>query len=144
MFIYKRKAYFHETDRMGIIHHSNYIKWMEEARVAFMDAIGFSYASVENKGIVSPVVALQIEYTNPVEFDDEVEIRLQIEKYNGVRLRIRYEFFDRSKSRISAAASSEHCFLHEGRVVSLRKALPELDRVIYSYRDEETDSIVQS
>ena len=46
-FMYLRKAQYHETDQMGFIHHSNYIKWMEEARVAFMDQIGMGYAEVE-------------------------------------------------------------------------------------------------
>ena len=40
MFKYERKAYYHETDQMGIIHHSNYLKWMEEARIALMDELG--------------------------------------------------------------------------------------------------------
>ena len=40
MFVYKRRAQYHETDQMGIIHHSNYVKWMEEARVRFMDLLG--------------------------------------------------------------------------------------------------------
>ena len=47
MSVYKRKAQYHETDQMGIIHHSNYIKWMEEARIAFMGEMGFGYGEVE-------------------------------------------------------------------------------------------------
>ena len=47
MYIYLRKAQYHETDQMGIIHHSNYVKWMEEARIGYMDQMGFSYKKVE-------------------------------------------------------------------------------------------------
>ena len=47
MFKYERRAYYHETDQMGIIHHSNYLKWMEEARIALMDKLGFSYKKME-------------------------------------------------------------------------------------------------
>ena len=58
MFTYIRKTHYHETDQMGFIHHSNYVKWMEEARVAFMDEIGLSYRSLEEGGIVSPVTGV--------------------------------------------------------------------------------------
>ena len=47
MFVYTRKAHYHETDQMGVVHHSNHVKWMEEARVAFMDELGLSYRDVE-------------------------------------------------------------------------------------------------
>ena len=61
-YIYIHKTQYYESDQMGIIHHSNYIKWMEEARIAFMDAIGAGYAAMEKAGIVSPVVSLSVEY----------------------------------------------------------------------------------
>lgn len=44
-YTYYRKAQYHETDQMGIIHHSNYVKWMEEARIGYMSRMGFSYFS---------------------------------------------------------------------------------------------------
>ena len=51
MFVYKRRAQYHETDQMGIIHHSNYVKWMEEARVRFMDVLGLGYREMEEQGV---------------------------------------------------------------------------------------------
>ena len=50
MGVYRRKAQYHETDQMGIIHHSNYVKWMEEARIDFMKELGFGYGEVELRG----------------------------------------------------------------------------------------------
>ena len=47
MFTYRRRAYYHETDQMGLIHHSNYLKWMEEGRIAFLDEMGLSYKEME-------------------------------------------------------------------------------------------------
>ena len=55
---YVHKVNYYETDKMGITHHSNYIRWMEEARIAFFDAIGFSYKKLEEQGIVSPVLGI--------------------------------------------------------------------------------------
>ena len=52
MGVYRRKAQYHETDQMGIIHHSNYVKWMEEARIDFMKEMGFGYGEVEKRGFL--------------------------------------------------------------------------------------------
>ena len=51
MFVYSRKAHYHETDQMGVVHHANYPKWMEEARVAFLDSLGMSYRAMEEAGV---------------------------------------------------------------------------------------------
>jgi YbgC/YbaW family acyl-CoA thioester hydrolase len=51
-YTYYRKAQYHETDQMGIIHHSNYVKWMEEARIGYMSRMGFSYKKVEELGVI--------------------------------------------------------------------------------------------
>ena len=56
MMAYEHKTQYYETDQMGIIHHSNYIRWFEEARVDFMDRCGFSYAQMEKDGLISPVL----------------------------------------------------------------------------------------
>ena len=47
MYVYRRKAQYHETDRMGIIHHANYVKWMEEARMNLLDQLGMGYKQME-------------------------------------------------------------------------------------------------
>jgi len=126
MFKYTRKAQYHETDQMGIIHHSNYVKWMEEARVGFLDAIGLGYKTIEELGVVSPVTGIEVEYKRQVQFDDEVEINISIERYNGIRLELKYEFYNKTKQEICTVANSKHCFMKDGKVVSLGKALPDL------------------
>lgn len=50
MFSYQRKARYHETDQMGVVHHSNYVKWMEESRTEFLESIGAGYAKIEAGG----------------------------------------------------------------------------------------------
>ena len=127
MFTYLRKAHYHETDQMGFIHHSNYVKWMEEARVAFMDEIGLSYLSLEEGGIVSPVTSISVDYKRPVLFDDELEISVSVNKYSGVKLEIGYAMYNKTKDELAAEAVSHHCFMKDGRVVSLKRANPELD-----------------
>ena len=53
---YRHTVQYYETDKMGITHHSNYIRWMEEARVDFMSQIGWDYAKLEKQGVICPVV----------------------------------------------------------------------------------------
>ena len=127
MFTYLRKAQYHETDQMGVVHHSNHVKWMEEARVAFMDELGLSYRDVEASSVASPVVALAVEYRKPVKFADEVEVRIEVKGYDGIRIELAYEFFDRTSGKVCATATSKHCFVKDGRVASLKRELPELD-----------------
>ena len=127
MFTYTRKAQYHETDRMGVIHHSNFIKWMEEARIAYMDSLGFGYARVEDLGILSPVAGLSISYKDPVRFDDTVEITVGITRYSGVVQEVSYSIFNRTTGKLAAEATSKHCYIRDGKIVNLKHELPELD-----------------
>ena len=68
MFLYVRKVAYHETDKMSITHHSNYVKWMEEARIAYLEHIGLLFSVIEDKGIASPVTAIDVEYKTPSTF----------------------------------------------------------------------------
>lgn len=133
LYTYYRKAQYHETDQMGIIHHSNYVKWMEEARTACMDRMGFSYKHVEELGVISPVVEISVAYKKQVCFEDEIEIGISVKKYNGITLEFDYTFFNRTKQQVCTTAASKHCFLKDGQLISLKKALPQLDQTIRSY-----------
>ena len=126
MFVYKRRAQYHETDQMGIIHHSNYVKWMEEARVRFMDVLGLGYREMEEQGVQSPVAGISVDYKKSFRFDDEAEIRVFVTKYNGAVLELGYEFVNVDSGEICTKASSRHGFIKDGKLVSLKKALPEL------------------
>ena len=130
MFTYTRRAQYHETDQMGVIHHSNYVKWMEEARIAFMDELGLSYRSLEESGIASPVTGINVEYKKPVHFDDEMEIRVSVGKYTGVKLEVKYFIYNVTSDELSAEATSSHCFIKDGRIISLKRDKPELDEMI--------------
>lgn len=125
--IYIRKAHYHETDQMGIIHHSNYIRWFEEARIQMMDQIGIPYRVMEEEGIISPVLGIACEYKNMVEFDQEVHIHVTVKEYNGVKLVIGYEVKDPEGKITYTTGESKHCFLNEKkRIVSLKKVAPHM------------------
>ena len=129
MFTYTRKAQYHETDKMGIIHHSNYVKWMEEARIAYMEALGYGFDKVEALGVVSPVVGIEVSYRSPVRFNDIVEITLSLTRYSGVVQEVSYEMVNKTTGQVSVTAKSRHCYMKDGKVVSLRHTIPELDSI---------------
>ena len=85
---YKRKANYYETDQMGIVHHSNYIRWFEEARMNFMEEIGFPYAKVEEMGIIVPVLGVNAQYRTMVKYGETVDIYTKITKFTGLKMNI--------------------------------------------------------
>mgnify|MGYP004477017949 FL=1 len=134
---YRHQAKYYETDQMGIIHHSNYIRWMEEARIALMDEIGFSYRKMEEIGIISPVLSVQCEYKNMVHFDDTVLIEVDIKQYNGIKLTVTYRMTNETTGQMCTLGESSHCFLNrEGRIISLRKSCPECDATFLRYMEK--------
>lgn len=128
---YTHKVHYYETDMMGVTHHSNYIRWMEEARIAFFDSIGHSYKSYEEKGIVSPVVSVECQYKTPTTYDDVVEIDVAIGAYKGARLIMNYTMKNVATEAVVLVGSTSHCFLdREGKLLIPKRALPELDEAL--------------
>lgn len=126
-FAYERKAHYYETDQMGIVHHSNYIRWMEEARTAYMDFLGLPYASVEARHILIPVLSARCEYKNYVRFDECVEIYPQVSFFNGIRMTLEYRIVQKGTGKLCALGETTHCFTTpEMRPLSLKKADPEM------------------
>lgn len=126
---YLRTARFYETDGMQYVHHSNHIRWMEEARMDFMAKRGFSYREMEARGVVMPVVSVSCRYVKPILFDDTVVIYTSLDRMTGVRAKFSYRM-ETPQGELVAAGESEHCFLDEKtRVpVNLIKRWPEAFR----------------
>ncbi len=127
---YIRKVLYYETDMMGVTHHANYIHWMEEARVDFMDQLGFPYTRMEIEGVSSPVIAVSCEYKKPCTFGDEITVTVTVKSFSNVRLAITYEM-QNQKGETVCLASSEHTFLNrEGRIVSIKRTMPEFCKAV--------------
>ena len=90
MYQYEHKVQYYETDKMGVVHHSNYIRWFEECRVDIMEKNGLGYDKMEREEIICPVVSVSCNYTSMTEFGETVVIVPRIEKFNGIRLAISY------------------------------------------------------
>lgn len=128
---YEHKVQYYETDQMGIVHHSNYIRWFEEARVDYLDRIGLGYDVMEATGILSPVLAVTCEYKSMARFKDTVMITPQITEYTGAKLSLFYTVTDKATGEVRCTGTSRHCFLtRENKVLSLKRARPEFHEII--------------
>lgn len=128
--MYRHTVQYYETDKMGITHHSNYIRWMEEARVAFLAEIGWDYAKLEEMGIISPVVSVECKYKQTTTFGDVVLIEVSVEEFKGVKLKLKYRMTDEKGAEV-CEARSEHCFLDKkGVPIRLKKEYPDFYHVL--------------
>ena len=88
---YLHRAKYYETDQMAIVHHSNYIRWFEDARIEWMEQAGIPYDAVEKRGIIIPVIGVTAEYRSMTHFREQVAVSARLEQYNSVRFTISYE-----------------------------------------------------
>lgn len=134
---YIHKVRYYETDKMGITHHSNYIRWMEEARIDFLEHIGYGYAQLEHDGIISPVIGIECQYKQPTTFNDDVEITVKVEEFKGVRLVITYTMTNAATGDLILTGKTMHCFTDaNGKPLILKKQFPEFDAML---RKQATD-----
>ena len=128
------KVLYFETDRMGIVHHSNYIRWMEEGRLEYMRLNGVDYLDIENNGILMPVVSIDCKYKTSARFGDTAEIQTKLTYYNGVRMGFEYQIFMNNKTVLLCEGHSEHCFIDEASrsPVNLKKRMPDVSEHIYA------------
>ena len=118
---------------MGITHHSNYIRWMEEARVDFLARIGWDYAKLEELGIASPVMSVECKYRRPTTFDDDVYISLSVAELRPIRMTISYEMRG-ADGELVCTAESGHCFLaKDGGIVRLDREYPAFYAALAEY-----------
>ena len=125
---YMRKANYYETDQMAIIHHSNYIRWFEEARVDFMEQIGFGYDEAVKSGTDFAVLSVNCEYKSMVRFGDTVAIQASITKLTPSRMTVGYRITDATTGELRNLGETHHCYFDSKRQqpVSLKKTMPEL------------------
>ena len=132
---YAHTVKYYETDRMGFTHHSNYVRWMEEARVDFMDQVGWSYQKFEDEGLISPVTSIECKFKHSTTFPDKVYIEVSVDECRGIRLRLKYTMTN-EEGAVVCEAVSEHCFLdRDGKFVRLNKEYPEFYQLLCDLAD---------
>lgn len=132
---YKHTVQYYETDKMGITHHSNYIRFMEEARIHFLKEAGWPYNKLEEEGVISPVVSVSCDYKKTTSFPDEIEIKVDVLEVSPVKFKLGYTMT--AGDKIVCTASSTHCFLSiNGRPVSIQKQYPGFYDTLQNLKEE--------
>ncbi len=119
---YTRKINYYETDMMGIVHHSNYIRFMEEARCAWIEDMGIPMSFIESQGYTIPTIEVNCKYKKPVTCGDTIEIILKVTEFNGIRMTVSYDVKNVATGNTVIEAYSKHCFTNrELRPVNMAK-----------------------
>lgn len=137
---YDRKINYYETDQMGIVHHSNYARFFEEARVSFMEQAGYPYKRLEDEDIFSPVLSISCKFIHAIKFGDSIRIAVRMISMTKVKCRFSYEITDLESGEIRARGESEHGFItREGRPVIIPKDKPEFYQAFLSELEEDKE-----
>jgi acyl-CoA thioester hydrolase len=118
---------FAETDAMGIVHHSRYLPYLEEARVEFLRSIGHPYDRQRSDGVDFAVLEAHVAYRQPLYFDDMVTVHLALTGATRVSFSIDYLLTVGGETR-STATTVHACVNANGRPVRLPGWLVDLGR----------------
>jgi acyl-CoA thioester hydrolase len=112
---------FADTDAMGIVHHANYLRYFEEARVEYLREKGIHYKVWQARGQHLPLIESQCRYKKPARFDDILEISVS-PKVDGARIILDYEVFNQETKELIATGSTQHvCVDNNMKVMPLPK-----------------------
>ena len=121
-FTYEIRINYYETDKMVVVHHSNYIRYMEEARCSWLDYIGMPFSILEENEITIPVLGVNCNYKYHVTFGDTIIITLFVKEYSGVRMTVGYNIKDKKNNKIVLTGETKHCFTNkELKPINLKK-----------------------
>ena len=112
-----------ETDRMGLLHHANYLVYFEQARTELLRSLGLTYKDMEDQGFLLVVTKVEVYFRRPARYDDLLTIRTTVARTTMVRIDHRYEVFCEGQL-LAEGSSTLACVDREGRP----QALPEFLR----------------
>ena len=125
VFTHRLRVRFAETDAMGIVHHAAYLPYLEEARVAYLDAIGHPYTTVRAEGIDFTVIEAYVRYVAPLVFDDRVDVHVRVIAPTRATFQLAYLLTVDGSPR-STGVTVHGCVGHGGRPVRMPAWLGEL------------------
>ena len=129
MDVFERRINYYETDKMGIVHHSNYIRYLEEARTFWLREIGLPFELLEENGITIPVLGVECKYVHHVTFSDIILIKTFVKEYNGVRMTVGYDVTEKETGKTVICAETKHCFTDKSlKPINLKKFAPEFSK----------------
>lgn len=116
-----------ETDKMNIVHHSNYYVYFEEARTQFIKKSGMSYSEMEERGIMFPLVESNCKYIQGAKYEDELIIKTWVKELTPVKAEFNYSVIRERDQKEIARGGTLHAFVDDNfRIVNLKKKHPDI------------------
>ncbi|WP_457600545.1 acyl-CoA thioesterase [Hydrogenivirga sp.] len=115
--LYRRRVQFYDTDAQGIVHHSNYFRYFEEARGEFLRELGLPYSEVRKQGYEVVLLEACCNFKKPLYYDEVVEIELLLEEMDRFTFTFVYNVVVGDDLR--AEGRTKHCMVRNGRIVSI-------------------------
>lgn len=127
---------YNETDKMGIVHHSQYVNYFEIARTDFVRQAGISYRRIEEEGLMMPVLGINVQYHIPALYDDTIVVETSIKAYDSIKMIFDYKIYRQTDRKLLVEGSSSHCWTDLSlRPVSIRRKNKELHALIMGVMD---------
>lgn len=129
-FVYERIINYYETDKMGVVHHSNYIRFLEECRCRWLEKLGISMEKLEGLGYTIPTLEVNVKYKYHVTSGDVIIITPSIIEYNGVRMTAKYKVIDKKTGKDVIEAYTKHCFTDRNlKPINMKKHNGEINKL---------------
>lgn len=124
------RVQYYETDTMGIVHHSNYIRYFETVRTEFVRAAGLPYDKIEEMGVYIPVLSVKAEYKVPAVYDEVISLTCRMTKLSHASFELEYEVKNAETGQLHAKGWSRHGFTDKSfKPIVIKKAAPEVYEV---------------
>ncbi len=120
-----------ETDKMGIVHHSNYAIWFEAGRTDFLKKSGVSYSEVEARGVLLPLYEITCRFKSPAKYEDEIAVITSLKELTRVRLILSYQVIHIKDRRLLAMGETLHAFTDAAlKPMNAERVIPEIYRLL--------------
>lgn len=140
----REKVRFVETDLMGVVHHSNYLRWFEMARVEYLRSAGINLLELMKDGILFPITKVECKYMASAYFDDWLLIDIVMVSYNKAKMEFAYQVRNENNGKILNEGFTQNLFTNEkGQVTRLPESyykklseIAEIDRQLPSWAEK--------
>ena len=127
----EHKVQYYETDGMGIVHHSNYIRWFEEARTDLLSQAHLDYEKLEEMGVFTAVLGYSCVNHKPARFGDTFSIQVSPGAFNGVRISFFYRVYRAEDQTLLATGETRHCFVNPQMIpINVKRKYPTISAAL--------------
>ena len=139
---YSRRVKYYETDRMGVVHHSNYLRILEDARMEWLRDNFMSYSELEKMGVIIPTASASGKFMSYLHFDDAVRVLINLVQFKGGKMQFDYEIINSENAQLCYKGESTHFFAVDGSYkpyLSFRNKFPELYQQMCSLQKRDSE-----